>query len=104
MRTSSYILITVFLLLNACDREDPVQYSGTVTLTNEDKQGQTYYIYGLSITTGEMVSMENAPLNVITIMGTEDDGNYICYFETGNYQNHSISMISIRCDNMQKCF
>ena len=87
MRTTSYILIAVFLMLNACDREDPVQYSGTVTLTNEVSFGPTYYTYGLSITTGEMVSMVNDPLNVITIMGTEDDGNYICYFETGNYQN-----------------
>lgn len=85
MKRSVLTGLFIFLLLTSCNKDDSPDTSGTVTINNEASFGNTWFINGFSITTGEKVSTENDPLDVITIMGTKDNSILKCYFDTRNY-------------------
>jgi hypothetical protein len=87
MRTISLILFLLLISISGCKKDNKTQNSGTITIDNEPVTTPTYYIYGLHIPTGEKVSILNSSVDVITIMGSDDNGPIEIYFDTENYQN-----------------
>jgi hypothetical protein len=87
MRTISLILFLLLISISGCKKDDKNKNSGTITIDNEPVTTPTYYIYGLHVPTGQKVSILNSSLDVITIMGADNNGTIELYFDTENYQS-----------------
>jgi len=80
MRKWIYILPILAVSMSSCRKEDVIPVSGTVTIDNTTRLGQTYYVYGFLFSQAKLVSTLNKPRPDITV---DSDGTNI-FFQADN--------------------
>jgi hypothetical protein len=67
MKKSVYLIAAGLLILASCTKEEPSRRTGTDSIDNIRYMSTTYFLYGFTFSSGQLVSTEAAPGPDITV-------------------------------------
>lgn len=83
MKKSVIIITAALFILVSCTKEEPVRTSGTDKIDNIRYRSTTFYIFGFTFSSGQLVSTETTPGPDITV-DTVSSPPYRAIFQTSS--------------------
>jgi hypothetical protein len=84
MKTKAFILLAVFSVLLGCTKKEPIPTSGINTIDNTTHFSTTYFNYGFSFSTAQLVSTNTNPKPDISLYVNIDNKPFRLTFQTDN--------------------